>query len=125
MLTAWLFDRSELVTLAAVVVGSALAAYLMLRVGVHLSPPDPHELAKTAQNGDKLKGALLVTSWPPKGAFTFGALIGLAVVYAVSIGRTPTEVPPPPPPPRRDDRYPVGGRNPRVGSARLTSALLP
>jgi hypothetical protein len=102
MLTAWLFDRSELVTLAAVVVGSALAAYLMLRVGTHLSPPDPHELAKTAKDGDKLKGALLVTSWPPKGAFTFGALIGLAVVYAVSIGRTPTEVrtlPPPPPAP--------------------------
>jgi hypothetical protein len=99
MLTAWLFDRSELVTLAAVVVGSVLAAYLMLRVGTHLSPPDPHELAKTAKDGDKLKGALLVTSWPPKGAFTFGALIGLAVVYAVSIGRTPTEVRTPPSPP--------------------------
>jgi hypothetical protein len=105
-LTAWLFDRSELVTLAAVVVGSALAAYLMLRVGTHLSPPDPHELAKTAKDGSKLKGALMVTSWPPKGAFTFGALVGLAIVYAVSIGRTPTEVrplpaasPPPPPPP--------------------------
>ena len=61
MLTAWLFDRSELVTLVAVLVGSALAAYLMLRVGTHLSPPDPHELAKTAQDGDKLKGALRVT----------------------------------------------------------------
>ena len=92
LLTAWLFDRSELVTLVAVVVGSAVAAYLMLRVGTHFSPPDPHELAKTAQDGDKLKGELRVRSWPPKGAFTFGALVGLALVYTVSIGRAPTEV---------------------------------
>jgi hypothetical protein len=91
ILTAWLFDRSELVTLVAVIVGSALAAYLMLRVGTHLSPADPHEVAKTAQDGDKLKGALTVTSWAPRGAFTFGALIGLAFVYLVSIGRAPTE----------------------------------
>jgi hypothetical protein len=92
MLTAWLFDRSELVTLVAVIVGSVLASYLMLRVGTHLSPPDPHELAKTAQDGDKLKGALQVSAWAPKGAFTFGALVGLGLVYAVSIGRAPTEV---------------------------------
>jgi hypothetical protein len=92
MVTAWLFDRSELVTLGAVIVGSVLASYLMLRVGTHLSPPDPHELAKTAQDGDKLRGALLVRSWAPKGAFTFGALVGLALVYAVSIGRAPDEV---------------------------------
>lgn len=98
-LTAWVFDRSELVTLAAVVVGSALAAYVMLRVGTHLSPPDPHQLAKTAQDGDKLKGALRVTSWAPKGAFTFGALVGLAMVYSISVGRTPTEVRPLPGPP--------------------------
>ena len=101
VLAAWLFDRSELVTLVAVVVGSVLAAYLMLRVGTHLSPADPHELAKTAQDGDKLKGALRVTSWPPKGAFTFGALVGLALVYAVSIGRPPDQsVRPTDPPPQ-------------------------
>ncbi len=92
MLTAWLFDRSELATLVAVVAGSALAAYVMLRVGTHLSPPDPHVLARTAQDGDRLDGALRVRSWAPRGAFTFGALIGLALVYAVSIGRAPTEV---------------------------------
>ncbi len=92
MLTAWMFDRSELVTLVAVVAGSALAAYLMLRVGTHLSPPDPHQLAKTAEDGQKLKGTLRVGSWTPRGSFTFGALIGLALVYAVSIGRAPSEV---------------------------------
>jgi hypothetical protein len=91
-LAAWLLHRSELVTLGAVIVGSALAAYLMLRVGQHLSPPDPHELAKTAKEGTELNGALRVRGWPPRGAFTFGALVGLALVYAVSVTRTPTEV---------------------------------
>jgi hypothetical protein len=95
LLAAWLFDRSELVTLAAVAVGSVLAAYVMLRVGSHLGPADPHEIAKHAKDGTKLKGALEVTSWPPRGAFPFGAVLGLAVVYAVSSGRTPTEVRPP------------------------------
>jgi hypothetical protein len=92
ILCSWLLDRSELVTLVAVAAGSALAAYLMLRVGTHLSPPDPQEVAKTAKDGVTLKGALQVTSWPPRGAFPFGALVGLALVYALSAGRSPTEV---------------------------------
>ncbi len=91
-LCAWLLDRSEVVTLVAVLAGSVLAAYVMFRVGTHLSPSDPHVLAKTAQDGDKLKGALQVTSWPPRGACTFGALVGLALVYAVSMGKKPAEV---------------------------------
>src|SRR4051794_39820732 len=53
-LCAWLLHRSELVTLAAVLVGSALAGYLMLRVGQHLSPPDPHSLAASAKDGTEL-----------------------------------------------------------------------
>jgi hypothetical protein len=93
-LFAWLFDRSELVTLVAVVAGSVLAGYLMLRVGQHLSPPDPQELARTAEDGTRLPGALRVDSWPPRAAFPFGALLGLALVYAASIGRTPSEVKP-------------------------------
>ena len=107
ILAAWLFHRSELATLAAVIAGSALAAYLMFRVGTHLSPRDPHELAKTAKDGTKLKGALRVTSWPPRGAFPFGALVGLAVVYAVSIGRAPTD---PPPTGLVDNRFGPGTR---------------
>jgi hypothetical protein len=89
--TAWLLDRAELVTLAAVVAGSVLAAYVMLRVGTHFSPGDPHELAKTAADGTKLKGELRIDSWPPRGAFTFGAVIGVAFVYLVSSRRTPDE----------------------------------
>jgi hypothetical protein len=93
-LAAWRLDRSELVTLAAVLAGSALAAYLMLEVGQHLSGADPHVLARTAKDGTKLDGALRVRSWPPRGAFPFGALVGLGLVYGVSVSRTPTEVAP-------------------------------
>jgi len=91
-LAAWLCDRSELVTLVAVAGGSVLAAYLMVRVGYHQSAPDPHLLALTAKDGTKLDGALRVDSWPPRAAYPVGALIGLAVVYAGTLGRTPTEV---------------------------------
>jgi hypothetical protein len=92
ILAAWLLDRAELVTLGAVLVGSLLAAYVMYQVGTRLGPADPQELAKSAKDGTKLKGALAVTSWPPRGAFTFGALIGLAIVYFVSAGRSPRPV---------------------------------
>lgn len=95
ILTAWLLDRSELVTLVAVVVGSVLAAYVMLRVGSHLSPGDPNELAKTAADGTKLKGALRVDPWPPRASFTFGAMVGVALVFLVSARRTPDEPQPP------------------------------
>lgn len=95
ILTAWLLDRSELVTLVAVIAGSVLAAYLMLRVGTHLSPGDPHELARTAKDGTKLEGALSVPSWPPRASFTFGALIGVALVFLVSSRRAPDEPPQP------------------------------
>src|SRR4051794_9408111 len=92
VLAAWLCGRSELVTLVAVLAGSVLAGYLMLKVGYHQSAPDPHHLALVAKDGTKLDGALRVTSGPPKGAFPFGALVGLALVYATTMGRTPDEV---------------------------------
>jgi hypothetical protein len=76
------------------VVGSTLAGYLMLVVGHHLSPPDPQDVARTAADGTRVDGALRVTAWPPRAAFPFGALVGLAVVYASSGGRAPTEVRP-------------------------------
>jgi hypothetical protein len=50
--------RAPVVTLAAVVVGSALAAWLMLRVGLELSAADPETLAKTAADRTELPGRL-------------------------------------------------------------------
>ena len=92
MLAAWRSSRFELVTLLAVLAGSVLAAFVMLRVGQHLSPADPHLLARDAADGTELKGALRVRAWPPRGAFPFGALLGLAIVYGVSISRMPADL---------------------------------
>ena len=88
-LAAWFLDRAELVTLVAVAAGSVLAAYLMLRVGYHLSPPDPQVVARTAEDGARVDGALRVHQWPPRLAFPFGALVGLVAVYSLTGGRTP------------------------------------
>lgn len=91
---AVVFDRSELVTLAAVTLGSVLAAWVMWKVGVHASAVDPHEAAKTAADGTKLPGNLHVSGsgrlslhWHeirvPAAyvAFPVGALSSLAVVF--------------------------------------------
>ena len=56
---AWLFDRVELVTLAAVAAGSVLAGWLMFEVGTALAPPDPAAAASTAP-ATELPGTLEV-----------------------------------------------------------------
>ena len=86
-LCAYVLDRSELATLVAVGVGATLAAWLMLRVGMHLSPPDPDTLARTAKDGTELPGRLHVSRMPPKLSFPTGALFGLALVYFSSTRR--------------------------------------
>ncbi len=53
-----LLDRDEIVTLVAVVVGSALAAWLMMKVGFHFRPPDPQAIAESAKDGTELPGRL-------------------------------------------------------------------
>jgi ABC-type nitrate/sulfonate/bicarbonate transport system permease component len=74
-----LLDRNELVTLAAVAAGSALAAWLMLRVGVSFSAPDPEALAKTAKEGSELPGRLDLSGNSPLLAFPIGSMAGLAI----------------------------------------------
>ncbi len=87
----WL-DRDEIFTLVAVVLGSAIAAWLMLKVGLHLSPPDPQPIAETAKNGTELPGVLELAGAvnlpgralddevrSPMVAFPIGALAGLAI----------------------------------------------
>lgn len=80
-LTAFFLDRAELVTLAAVVVGSALAAWLMFQVGLHYSPSDPNQVAETAKDETLLRGHLFVAGKSPFAAFPVGALTGLAIVF--------------------------------------------
>ena len=73
--------RAPLVTLAAVLAGSALAAWLMLRTGLALSPEDPQVLAKTAADQTELRGRLsLEGAHSPYLAWPLGSLTVLMVL---------------------------------------------
>lgn len=84
---AWLFDRVELVTLAAVAAGSVLAAWLMFEVGTAMAPPDPAVAAATADDYTELPGTLGVEGNSAFVAFPAGAMTGITVVF---IGLAPT-----------------------------------
>lgn len=83
---AWLFSRVELVTLAAIAVGSVLAAWLMYQTGTALAPPDPQVAAASAPDDTRLRGTLEVSGDSPFAALPAGALAGAAAVF---IGLTP------------------------------------
>ena len=73
--------RSPLATMVAVLAGSALAAWLMLRTGLELSPKDPEVLAKTAADGTELRGRLsLEGANSPYLAWPLGSLVVLMVL---------------------------------------------
>lgn len=76
-----LLDRSELVTLVAVVAGALLAGWVMHRVGSHLGPADPRHLAASAKDETQLPGPLVVSGKSALRAFPAGALLGLTVVF--------------------------------------------
>ena len=82
LVCALFLSRSELVTLGALIVGTALATYLMWQVGVHLGPDDPRELAEAAQDGDRLPAAIEVSGRSPFLVLPGAALAALALVYA-------------------------------------------
>lgn len=87
--TAFLFDRSELVTLVATLAGGALAGLVMLRLGLHWSPADPEVLARTAEDGTRLRSNLEVDLPHAWLAFPGAALVGLAVVFLTTTKRRP------------------------------------
>jgi hypothetical protein len=74
-------DRSELVTLVAVLVGSLLAGWIMYHVGVALGPDDPHRLAAHADDLTELPGQLSVSGLVPRRVFPASALVGLLVAF--------------------------------------------
>jgi len=78
---AVLLDRSELVTLVAVLGGALLAGWLMSDVGGFLGPADPRSVAATADTGTHLPDHLVVAGDSVLRAFPGGALVGLVVVF--------------------------------------------
>lgn len=80
IVVALLLDRSELVALVCLCGGAVLAGWLMWKVGVHHSPPDPTVAAATAADGKKLPGHLHLNGRVPFVAFPLGGLVAFAGV---------------------------------------------
>lgn len=80
LVAAWLSRAPELLTLGAVLVGSLLAAWLMLLVGLHGAPPDPAAAARHAADGTHLSGTI---SRPGRAAFITWPLAAVVAVGAV------------------------------------------
>ncbi|MFC7497530.1 MULTISPECIES: hypothetical protein [unclassified Nocardioides] len=82
-------DRVPLLSLLAVVVGSVLAAWVMLLVGGALGPPDPETVARAADDGTRVPDDLTVSGLSPFIAFPVGALLGLVLVFIGLSARVP------------------------------------
>lgn len=84
VLAALVGTRHELLTLLAVVLGGALAAYVMWQVGTWLGPADPAVVAADAPDGTSVPGALTVAGATPFLTLPATALAGLAAVFFLS-----------------------------------------
>ena len=81
VLAAAVGARQALLTLAAVVVGGALGAYVMWQVGTWLGPADPAAVAAGAPDGTSVPGALTVDGVTPFLTLPACALAGLTAVF--------------------------------------------
>lgn len=86
-LTAWVLDRAEILGVGVALLGSGLAAYLVLTVGERLSPPDPAEVAATSPDGTVIRGDLELDGSTPLLAAPVGALTAVSTVYLMTSRR--------------------------------------
>lgn len=85
----------ELPMLLVVILGAALAAFVMWKVGTTRGPADPTALAKTAADGTKVSGNLTVSGHTPYVAWPITSLFVMALVFlAWSGGKRPRQVAP-------------------------------
>lgn len=85
-------------TLAAVIVGSVAAAFVMFAVGHALGPPDPYVLSAAEEDFTEVPGHLVLSSEPDQPvwwstamlAFPGGALSALAMVLLVGTAPSST-----------------------------------
>ena len=80
LVLTFLFDRDELVTLVALVVGGALAAGLMAGLGHLLGPESAAGVARGAADGDSVTADLRVQPGAAYLVFSVSALVGSLVV---------------------------------------------
>ena len=81
LVCAWLFTASEIGTVVAVLLGGALAAWLMHTVGLHLAPSDLAEKVRNATDAVPLKGSLRTYGDSYRVAFPGAAVVGPAVLF--------------------------------------------
>jgi hypothetical protein len=81
LVASLVLDRDEVVSLVTIMVGSVLAAYLMWVVGRALGPPDPHTVARTADDFDPIPADLRVHGKAALLAFPMGATLSAAAVF--------------------------------------------
>lgn len=93
ILASLLSRAAELVTLAAVVVGSVLAVLLMLVVGLHGAPPDPQVAAAHLADGTRLRGTITVPRLGALLVLPLTAAVAIAVVF-LTLAPHPREVSP-------------------------------
>jgi hypothetical protein len=91
ILAAVLGRRQALVAFAALVAGSALAAYLAFAVGTALSPPDPQQYATkanacTEEPCKEYQAAIEISGWTPLLCWPIGAMAGFAAGTAAQSG---------------------------------------
>ncbi|PUA80541.1 hypothetical protein C7S10_12290 [Nocardioides currus] len=94
----WWWPRHEVASLAAIVVGSVLAGWVMFRVGHSLGPQDPRVLAAGKADFTAIPSDLTLAGvdGEPRlfrldsaamAAFPIGAMIASVYVFAVATGR--------------------------------------
>ncbi len=71
----------ELLVLATVVLGSALASLVMWKVGVRLGPPDPAAAAAHLADGRQVPGALAVSGHSPYLVWPMTSMFVLALMF--------------------------------------------
>lgn len=86
-LTAFVLDRAEVLGVLVALLGSALAAYLVLTVGERLSPPDPDEVAAESADDTEIPGDLEFDGWTPLLSAPVGSLTALSTIYLLTTRR--------------------------------------
>lgn len=90
LIFAWTMRGRELVTALACLAGSVLGGWLMLKVGLSLSPPDPQVVAAHSEDEVRLLSALRI-SGRAQLAMPLAACLGVAIVDLLLPPRRPPE----------------------------------
>jgi hypothetical protein len=81
----------ETVTLAAVTLGSVLAAAVLFLLVVRLAPAEPTAAIAAASDGTEMAGWLVAPGWVARLTFPLGALLPLCVLFLTTAKSLPRD----------------------------------